>query len=204
MTRHASLVSHLFLGCLLILFLNSCGTRQPVNYYNLIPLAANQARPTINEAETPVVAIGIVSIVLPDALSRAQIAARIDPQRLKYNDLHRWSGALSENFTAVLLEDVAECLPKQSTAALFPWGSYFQPTHRLILNISRFDGTLGEEVVLAARWTITNSSGKETLHSRKSIISIKVTGGDYSDLVTAQSQAVADLSNEIALAVIGH
>lgn len=202
MTDKPSVLSRFFCGCLLALLLNGCGARQPIAYYNLTPLPAAEQRPTANETHLPL-ALGLGPVVLPDDLSRAQIAARIDPQRLKYNDLHRWSGSLTENFANVLLEDIASLLPEQTTVALFPWGSYFQPTHRLIINVSRFDGSLGDEVVLAARWTITNPSGKETILSRKSTIQVKVTGGEYHDLVSAQSQAVANLANEIAAALAG-
>ena len=203
MTHKPSWTIRFFASCLLSLLLNGCGARQPISYYNLTPRTSEQQRPVATETHAPPLAIGIGPVELPDALGRAQIAARIDPGRLKYNDSQRWSGSLAENFAAVLLEDIATLLPEQATVASFPWGSYFQPTHRLVANVSRFDGSLGDEVVLTARWTITNPSGKETILSRKSTIQVKVTGNEYHDLVTAQSQALADLSNEISAALIG-
>ena len=201
MTRKASLVTRIFGGCLLALFISGCGSKQPVTYYNLTPLPSAQPRPRPSETHPPM-AIGIGPVQLPDALSRVQIAARLNPQRLKYDDSQRWSGSLSDDFVVVLTEDIAARLPEQATVAAFPWGSYFQPSHRLVLNVSRFDGTPGAEVELSARWTITDSSGKETLLSRKSTLQVKVTGDDFQSLVTAHSQALADLAQEIATALV--
>lgn len=189
------------LGLLLALFSAGCSaTSQPVNYYNLVPVESVQRPANIKPAPQPL-AIGIGPVQFPDALNRVQIAARIDQEHLTFSDSHRWSGSLEDDFATVLLEDVASLLPEQTTLALFPWGSYFQPTHRLLLHVSRFDGSLGNEVLLTARWTITNSSGKEAILSRKSTIKVKVTGSTYPALVSAQSQAVADLATEIAIAL---
>jgi len=203
MTKNTYLLRRFLLASLLTLLINGCGAKQPpIAYYNLVPLPTEQHRPAANGTPPPL-AIGIGPVLLPDALSREQVATRLDQERLKYNDLHRWSGALADDFTSVLTEDIAAQLPEQATVAVFPWGSYFQPTHRLVITVSRFDGALGGDVVLAARWTITNNSGKETILSRKSTIQVKVTGDEYRDLVTAQSRAVADLSAEIAAALVG-
>ena len=204
MTQNTYRLNLFLLGCLLLaLLISGCGgARQPIAYYNLTPLTTEQNRIPANQINAPL-AIGIGPVQLPDALSRTQIASRLDPERLKYNEFHRWSGSLTDDFANVLLEDIAAQLPEQATVAIFPWGSYFQPTHRLVINVSRFDGTLGGEVELTARWTITGNSGKETLLSRKSTIQVKVTGDEYIDLVTAQSRAVADLSTEIARALTG-
>lgn len=190
------------LGCLLALFVSGCGARQPVVYYHLTPLPVEGNAP-VAAAMPERLALGIEPVLFPEALSRAQIAARLDHQSLKYDDLHRWSTPLAEDFAAVLREDLAVHLANQAKVATFPWGSFFHPSHRLVLNVSRFDGQLGDEAVLAARWTITDGSGKEALRDGKSTIRVKTAGNQYQDLVSAQSQAVADLAKEIATALAG-
>lgn len=202
MTINLTPVCRFCLGCLLAIFSAGCSPKQPVTYYNLTSLSTAQQRPAASPTRPPL-AVGLGPVSFPEALSRAQIAARLDAQRLQYSDFHRWSGTLADDFAEVLLQDLTAQLPEQATAALFPWAGYFQPTHRLVLQVSRFDGTFGDEVVLAARWTITNPSGKETLLTRQSTIHVKVAGREYQDLVSAQSQAVADLATEIAAALAG-
>lgn len=189
-----------FLISLLILIASGCGgTRRPVVYYNLSQMEAAPRKdvPTQNKH----LAIGVGPIELPEALNRSQIAARLDNQRLTYSDYNRWSGSLRDEFATTLMEDIARQLPEQTPTALFPWASHFQPSHRLVVSISQFDGQLGGEVILAARWAITNGDGKESLLTRKSTIRVKAAGSQYQDLVSAQSQAVAELSTEIATAL---
>lgn len=194
-------LSRFALGCLLALSVSGCSARQPVVYYHLTPLAAEGSVPVAAETEVRL-ALGIEPVLFPEALNRAQIAARLDHQSLRYDDLHRWSTPLAEDFTEVLREDLALHLADQATIATLPWGSYFHPSHRLVLNVNRFDGQLGDEAVLVARWTITDGSGKVSLRDGKSTIRVKTAGNQYQDLVSAQSQAVAALAKEIAAAIV--
>lgn len=185
---------------LVILITSGCGgTRRPVVYYNLSQ-ADNFSRQEAGPQHKNL-ALGIGPIQLPESLSRSQIASRLDDQRLTFSDYNRWSGSLNDDFASVLMENIAAQLPKQTPTALFPWEKHFQPSHRLVVNVSQFDGQLGEEVTLTARWTITSGDGKSSLLTRKSSIRVKTTGNQYQDLVSAQSQAVADFSTEIATAL---
>ena len=82
--------------------------------------------------------------------------------------------------------------------ATHPWEDYFQPTYRIVLDVQRFDGSPGEEVVLNATWTITGQDGRNALLVRKSIISQPVSGQDYEAFVSAKSRILATFSREIA------
>lgn len=191
----------LSLASLLAFLLTGCGhSSQPVVYYNLTPLTLDHHQQASTGGNPPL-AIGVGPITLPESLDRPQIASRIDAQRLRFDDYNRWSGPLADDFSEVLMDDIATLLPAKATVALYPWGGYFQPTHRVVVNVSRFDGSLSNLVVLKARWTITDGSGKEGLATHRSEITIKVPGSRYKDLVIAQSQAVADLAKEIAAAL---
>lgn len=196
MTNRPSRLLQLTLASLLALLLGGCGARQPVTYFNLTPIAPERQEAKGGDTAEPL-AIGVGPVTLPDSLSRSQIASRLDSQRLRYDDWHRWSSPLADDFAQVLQEDIAAQLPARTTVALFPWGGYFQPTHRIVVKVSLFDGALGGEVVLKARWTLTDGAGKETIAARHAVITVKAGGEGYEELVTAQSQAVADLSREI-------
>lgn len=195
--RHYFLVRFLFASFLALLIAGCVNTQSPITYYNLTPLVAERQALEVTGAYKPL-AVGIGPVSFPEALDQDGIASRLDAQRLMYNDFHRWSGSLAKGFTDVLMEDLASRLPAETTIAVLPWGSFFQPTCRLTLHVIQFDGKLGDEVVLNARWTLTNASGKEALLTRKSTIRVKTAGKDYQDLVAALSQAVAEFSTEIA------
>lgn len=190
----------LLLAALLLLLLSGCGARQAVTYYNLTAQAPDGGAPAATGERGPL-AIGVGPVTLPEALSRAQIALRLNGQSLRFDDYHRWSNPLADDFAQVLLDDIAARLPTQTQVALFPWGGYFRPSHRLVVNVSHFDGALAGEVELRAKWTIIDGTGKETIASRQAVIRVKVAGDQYQDLVTAQSRAVADLADEMVAAL---
>jgi uncharacterized lipoprotein YmbA len=73
--------------------------------------------------------------------------------------------------------------------------------YRVSLDIPRFDGKLGGDVQLVARWTLYKGRGEKALLTRVSIIN-EATGGDgYERLISAQNRALQALSREIANAV---
>lgn len=189
---------HPALAGLLLFQLAGCGKPSPaVTYYNLVPKepAALTSSPTPSAS----LAVGVGPVSFPESLERAQMAVRIDEQRLKFSEFHRWSGSLAEDFAKVFLEDLSASLPGTARLAIYPWGQYFQPTHRVTIDVRRFDGTPGGEAVLEARWTVSDGEGKILFGSRKSVIRTPTTGNGFLNLVTAQSESVAELAREIAL-----
>lgn len=190
----------LLVGYLLTLMIAGCASPQPVTYYNLTPVAPEHREPGPGGSAGRL-AIGVGPVSLPEGLGRAQIASRLDAERLHFADAHRWSGHLAEEFAQVLTEDIAARLPAEATVALFPWGGYFRPSRRVVVTVTRFDGAPNGEAVLMARWTITDGSGKEALVSRQSTIAVKVAGDRYQDLVHAQSRALADLASAVVAAL---
>jgi hypothetical protein len=74
--------------------------------------------------------------------------------------------------------------------------------YRIFLVVERFEGTLGGEVTLIARWVVyenpaEDSGKKEGLVQRSRIVEA-VRGSDYPALVAAHNRAVERLSREIA------
>jgi hypothetical protein len=193
---------HPALAGLLFFQLAGCGKPSPpVTYYNLVP--TETAAPTSTPTPSTSLAVGVGPVTFPKSLERAQIAVRIDEQRLKFDEFHRWSGSLAEDFSQVFLEDLAACLPRTTRLAIYPWGQFFQPTHRVKIDVRRFDGTPGGEAVLEARWTVSDGDGKILFGSRKSVIRTPAAGKGFLNLVTAQSESVAELAREIAVLLTG-
>ncbi len=189
---------HVVTAIFLATSLAACGASRPVTYYNLTALPpASETRHEPSEGTG--LSLGLGPIILPESLSRPQMALRMDDQRLRYDDLHRWSGSLSEDFAETLLEDILSRLPPGTTALVFPWQGHFSPSHRLTMTVIRFDGALGGQVTLKARWSLTQ--GQTLVATRQSEFTVPTSGPLYRDLVTAQSQAVAKLGKEIVLVI---
>ncbi|MDA8160300.1 MAG: PqiC family protein [Desulfobacteraceae bacterium] len=192
---------HFLTAIFLAASLAACGASRPVTYYNLTALPPASETEHEPPAGARRLSLGLGPISLPESLSRPQMALRMDDQRLRYDDLHRWSGSLSEDFAETLLEDILSRLPSGTTALVFPWQGHFSPSHRLTMTVIRFDGALGGQVTLKTRWSLTQ--GQTLVAARQSEFTVATAGPLYRDLVTAQSQAVAKLGKEIAQ-VIDH
>ncbi len=65
------------------------------------------------------------------------------------------------------------------------------------MEVLRFDGGTGGEVVLVARWTLAGADGKERV-MRKSRFQAPANTRDYEATVTAMSRILEDLSRDIA------
>jgi uncharacterized lipoprotein YmbA len=70
----------------------------------------------------------------------------------------------------------------------------------VVVEATRFDGQLGGQCVLDARWQVLTRSGARSVIRRRSTLS-EACGSDYAAFVAAQSRLLATLSAEIAQAI---
>ncbi len=145
--------------------------------------------------------LGIGPIIIPDVLKRTQIVTRDAQNIYRFDEYHRWAGVLEKDFAYVLGDNLGDLLGVEKIA-FFPWMHYFSPTHRIIVDIIQFDGNLSGEAILSARWVITDATGKSTLTGGKIDYQKPVESDDYAGLVKAESLLLAELSTEIAGAVM--
>ena len=66
------------------------------------------------------------------------------------------------------------------------------------MDVIRFDGSLGGDVSLIARWAILEGKDKKIVFARKSTIIEPSGGKGYEAMVAADSRALEKLSREIA------
>ncbi len=172
------------------------GISPPVEFYTLTPMTAMSG-----EVKTSVPAgtlsVGIGPLEIPKIIDRPQIVNRTGLNRIHVDEFHRWAGSLHEDFLRVLTGNLAELLRTNRVAA-YPWEDYFEPDYRIFMEVHRFDGNLGENVVLDITWTITGREARDVLLVRNSLLKAPVAGEEYEALVAAESSLLADLSKEIA------
>ena len=179
-----------------------CASSKPARFYTLSPLGAPGDLPQRVPAGQGV-AVAIGPVVIPDYLNRPQITSRTDRSELKIAEFERWGGSLEEDISRVLTENLSVLLFKDNVAVL-RWGlvgNLFPLTYRVGVDIMRFDGTIGESVILKARWSVWQEEGREVLSMRESNIREPVEGQEPAALVEAMSGALATLSREIAAAI---
>ena len=183
-----------------LFFLGGClGRSQSPRFYTLSPLTENKA---MAKSDTPArdTRIGIGPIKLADYLDQSKLVTRTGDNRLVKAEFDLWAGALKDNLTNVLAENIGLLVPTERIY-IYPWRLSEPMDYQVILDVVRFDGDLGKDAWLVARWSIVGGKDKELLEVGRSSIREPVSKPDYDALVTAQSRALAKLSHEIVEAI---
>lgn len=171
----------------------------PSRYFTLAPLAqVDPSRP--QAASNPGgVFIGVGPIQLPGYLDRQQLVTRVSQNRFQVAENDRWAEPLAENFTRVLMQNLSALLP---TARLVthPWRQGERPDYQLEIDVLRFEPNAGTNVELLARWHVRDSATKQSFAAKETRLTLAATGGSTEAAVSAMSEALAGLSEEIARA----
>lgn len=188
----------------LFFFMAGCAVKEsiPSRFYVLSPMAAGGE--TIDEptslASRSAVAVGPVE--LADYLDRPQIVTRTAASEVRLAEFHRWAGSLKSDFARVMVEDLAMRLDAREIS-VYPRRPGRPADYRLTIDVIRFDGRLGGEVILKARWLLAGGDGEKSAGTTRLVtIRIPCEGADFRAYVLAQSGAVAALADEIAAALI--
>ena len=167
----------------------------PVEFYTLNPISGMQQK--TNTAETDQkLAVGVGPVEIPTILNRPQIVTRTGQNRLEMDEFHRWAGPLDEDFARVVAENISILLPTDHVA-VYPWGADFKPRYQVAMNVSYFEGRLGENIRLEVFWRISDPKKQKKLIEKKSVIKEPLPAKNYEALVAAKSRALVTLSTEI-------
>src|SRR5207249_2759875 len=148
----------LLLAVLLIGLARCAGASDPTRFYVLGPVDAPAAASP--SAAPRDLRVGVRAVELPRYLERSQIVTRASANRLEMAEFHQWGAPLRLAVPTVLGEDLARLLPSEQVQ-VFPWGRSFTPDAQVLVEISRLEGALNAESVLAARWRILDRSRAE-------------------------------------------
>jgi len=181
------------------LLVSGCATTSlPVDFYTLSPAAVSEA-PVANCRD---LVVGIGPVLWPQYLDRPQIVTRLSPNRINFDEFHRWAGSLEENFERVLIDDLSKRLQTDYVIKA-PGKLPYKPRYQVQISIDQFDGGSDAAVTLKAAWSVVdpNSDKEPALH--KSLIREATAGEGYENMVVAASAAVAELSRQIAVELSG-
>jgi hypothetical protein len=176
-----------------------CGSSAPSRFYTLSSLkSAEPIQPPAGENIKTIVRMGPVDI--PDYLDRPQIVTRTSQNELYFAEFDRWGGSLRNDVSRVLIENLSSILAAGHVTVV-PWKQYAPGAYRVPLTISRLDVTPGGNLYLKAQWSIIDKDGKTMTAFRETNIGKPVNGTGYNVVVTAISDALTDLSQEIAASI---
>ena len=163
-------------------------------YYTLSAGAAITGATSASGESAYSIAVG--PITLPEVVDRPQFVLRAGPNEVSIVELHRWAGPLKSEIPRIIADNLAADLNVKRVAA-YPQSAGDNADYRVLVDIQRFDSTMGESVTIDALWTVKRVSDG-VLRTGRSTVRESASGGTYNAMVAAHSRALAAISREIA------
>jgi len=196
----------LLLIAVTLLALVGCGTTRPSNFYQLDEPAAIR----LSGLERGI-AVGVGPINVPPYLDRPQIVVRGTGHKLELSEFNRWSEPLTDSITRVMVVSLSNKLESTRVFQVPRRDKTIPLEFRADIDIARFDGSLGGNALLVARWTLYGRD-EAALVTKVSIISESLVPEgsesskssdevDFENLIAAQNRTLQRLSQEIVDAI---
>ncbi len=189
----------LFTLTLLVVILTGCASSPSSKFYQLNPVQ-NKTSVTRDASPDQTLTIAIGPIRVPDYLDRPQIVTRSGKNELKLSEFDRWAGSFDNDVTRVLVEDISSLLPADRFLVV-RWTPYLESqvpvSYRVEVLVNRFEGALGNSVLLKAQWAVF-AKDKRLLLQKEAEIREEMNDGSYETLVAAMSSALERLSRDIS------
>ena len=177
-----------------------CAGSYPAKFYTLSPLATTGEVKSEKGTAGQALAIGVGPVRLPQYLVRKEIVTRTDANKIDLAENDLWGGSLQDDFSRNLLENLSLLLASDRVS-LYLWPGMGTIDYRVGMDVIRFDGNRGGDVVLIANWTIREGQGNKFIRVQNSRIQEPSGGQSYEAMVGGLSRALARLSREIGEAI---
>jgi hypothetical protein len=161
-------------------------------FYTLGPTAQATDAPAAHYA----VLVGPVSV--PPSVDRPQIVVQAAPNRIEFDEFNRWAAPLNDGIARAVAGDLAVLLGTPDVVAA-PVAN-FKPAYRVTIDVQRFESIRGESALVDAVWVVSPTAGGQATSGR-TVAREAVHGTGFDALAAAHSQALAQMSGDIAVAI---
>jgi uncharacterized protein len=186
------------------LLLLGCGTLSakpdPSRFFTLSALTQNEPNAAKQPSGMPGISLGVGPVTLPGYLDRQEIVVRVARNQLILSENDRWAEPLDENVARVLSQNIAFLLRAERINA-YPWPIDRKPVYQVEIEMLRFEANAEHQAQLSTRWVVRNTSMKDSIRYHETRLSRPAQGRSTEASVAALSEALADLSREIAAAI---
>ena len=186
------------------LLLAGCGTfsprPDPSRFFTLSSLPEVEQARLKNSTRPEKMFLGVGPIKFPSYLDRQEIVVRTAQNRFDVSEHDRWAEPLQENFSRVLSENLALLLDTD-LIIIYPWSPANRPSYQVEIEVLRLEANSERNGQLFARWSILDSANKKVAVVKESRVTRNAKEKSTDGSVAALSEAVGDLSREIATAV---
>jgi uncharacterized lipoprotein YmbA len=179
-----------------LLFVLGCASSPPTRFYTLSSLQEGGSERKESTSDQGLV-IGVGPIKFPGYLDRTEIVTRSSSNKITLSDFDVWAGSFKEDFNRALAENLSVLLSTEGVT-IYPRLHPGFAKYQIGVDVIRFDGPLGGDVSLIARWAIFEGKERKLVSVRKSMIIEPSGGKSYEAMVAADSRALEKLSREIA------
>jgi uncharacterized protein len=191
-------------GTLIALSLAGCGTfsprPDPSRFFTLSSLPQVEQAMLKNSTRPERMFLGIGPIKFPSYLDRQEMVVRTAQNRFEVSEHDRWAEPLQENFSRVLSENLALLL-NTDLILVYPWSPANRPRYHVEIEVLRLEPNSERNGQLFARWSVLDGLDKKVAVVKESRIIRNAKDKSTDSFVAALSEAVGDLSREIANAV---
>lgn len=142
-------------------------------------------------------ALSVGRVSLPDYLDRPQVVTRSDDNRVTFSEFHRWPESLDRAVTRVFSDVLATHL-RATRVVREPSLDVYRDGVLVQVDALRFEGALGGEVVLRARWRAMAIHSGEVLTSGEHTVTVPSSGETYAAYAVAMSEALDRFAAEVA------
>jgi uncharacterized protein len=188
-------------SAVIALSLAGCGTfsprPDPSRFFTLSSLPEVEQGRLKNSTRPEKMFLGIGPIKFPGYLDRQEIVVRTAQNRFEVSEHDRWAEPLQENFARVLSENLALLLDTD-LIIIYPWSPANRPRYHVEIEVLRLEANSERNGQLFARWSILDGADKKMAVVKESRITRTAREKSADGSVAALSDAVGDLSREIA------
>ncbi len=191
----------IFLSLCFILLLNACGGRSDSTSFFILDSGEVTPVLAINDLnENEIIKIQLRAVDLPKYLDRNSIVTRDQGGvLLDISSFNSWAENLDDGSKRVIAE-VLTPLFLEKGVLLQPLDDDSFEHWKIFIQIQRFDGTLGSDAVLDARWTVRNHRDVTLISG--AFVDKTSAGSSYSSLVQAQSNLLKKLATSMVEPIV--
>jgi uncharacterized lipoprotein YmbA len=180
-----------------LVLLGGCLKRSKISeIYVLDPLAAREAA---SPRETPEAVVGVLKVTVPGWVDRPQVTGRSSTGQIQTNEFARWGEPVPKGVQRVVAENLAALLPTRRIV-IAPFSPSQVVHQRVDITLTEMARQADGSVLVEARWALLGPRGA-VLVQRRSSHRAQPTAVGASGAVTGASEAIAELSREIAAAL---
>ena len=188
----------ILVGGLALVSAGACSIKSetaPSRFYRLRSLPTDASSPATQGAGGPVLVLGPVRIAA--YLDRPQIVTGGSGSEVKLSEFERWAEPLKDNIKTVLTNNLSVLVPTERIS-VYPATQPPEVGLRIAVEVLRFDGSLGGEAVLEARWSLIVFDTDEAIFTKRSRFEQATGGPGHDAFVEALNRALEAFSREVA------